>query len=219
MRRSNVGCMSHRSFYSCGAKYSHSCTHATAAADAHWSRRLKFAFCLSCAVRLVYIKINIRIYIYIVYCSVITIVNHLCIQIADAPQNSHYRPIIELPHVLYINAQLPREMRHKWRFLFSSKIHGESFSTMLGKMLDKGPTLFFIEDEDQYIFGGYAPESWALKPQFAGNDTSLLYTLSPAMRCFSATGYNDHYQYLNLNQQTMPNGLVSYSLYTTIYSY
>lgn len=80
---------------------------------------------------------------------------------------------------------------------------------MLGKMLDKGPTLFFIEDEDQYIFGGYAPESWALKPQFTGNDTSLLYTLSPAMRCFSATGYNDHYQYLNLNQQTMPNGLVS----------
>ncbi|KAH8411890.1 hypothetical protein KR222_001284 [Zaprionus bogoriensis] len=133
----------------------------------------------------------------------ICILPHLC----DAPQNSHYRPIIELPHVLYINAQLPREMRHKWRFLFSSKIHGESFSTMLGKMLDKGPTLFFIEDEDQYIFGGYAPESWALKPQFAGNDSSLLYTLSPAMRCFSATGYNDHYQYLNLNQQTMPNGL------------
>ncbi|KAM8716230.1 hypothetical protein ACLKA7_003159 [Drosophila subpalustris] len=133
----------------------------------------------------------------------------ICIlpQLCDAPHSSHYRPIIELPHVLYINAQLPREMRHKWRFLFSSKIHGESFSTMLGKMLDKGPTLFFIEDEDQYIFGGYAPESWALKPQFAGDDTSLLFTLSPAMRCFSSTGYNDHYQYLNLNQQTMPNGL------------
>lgn len=92
---------------------------------------------------------------------------------------------------------------------------------MLGKVMDKGPTLFFIEDEDQYIFGGYAPESWALKPQFAGNDTSLLYTLSPAMRCFSATGYNDHYQYLNLNQQTMPNGLVSYSryIYRLIYSF
>ncbi|KAH8248935.1 hypothetical protein KR032_004384 [Drosophila birchii] len=128
-------------------------------------------------------------------------------ELCDAPQNSHYRPIIELPHVLYINAQLPREHRHKWRFLFSSKINGESFSTMLGKVLDKGPTLFFIEDEDQYIFGGYASESWALKPQFGGDDNSLLYTLSPAMRCFTASGYNDHYQYLNLNQQTMPNGL------------
>ncbi|KAH8282125.1 hypothetical protein KR054_005703 [Drosophila jambulina] len=128
-------------------------------------------------------------------------------ELCDAPQNSHYRPIIELPHVLYINAQLPREHRHKWRFLFSSKINGESFSTMLGKVMDKGPTLFFIEDEDQYIFGGYASESWSLKPQFGGDDSSLLYTLSPAMRCFTASGYNDHYQYLNLNQQTMPNGL------------
>lgn len=127
--------------------------------------------------------------------------------LCDAPQNSHYRPIIELPHVLYINAQLPREHRHKWRFLFSSKINGESFSTMLGKVLDKGPTLFFIEDEDQYIFGGYASETWSVKPQFGGDDSSLLYTLSPAMRCFSATTYNNHYQYLNLNQQTMPNGL------------
>ncbi|XP_064541911.1 MTOR-associated protein MEAK7 [Drosophila montana] len=128
-------------------------------------------------------------------------------QLCDAPHSSHYRPIIELPHVLYINAQLPREMRHKWRFLFSSKVHGESFSTMIGKMIDKGPTLFFIEDEDQYIFGGYAPESWSLKPQFGGDDSSLLYTLSPAMRCFTSTGYNEHYQYLNLNQHTMPNGL------------
>ncbi|KAH8412844.1 hypothetical protein KR009_006226 [Drosophila setifemur] len=128
-------------------------------------------------------------------------------ELCEAPQSSHYRPIIELPHVLYINAQLPREHRHKWRFLFSSKINGESFSTMLGKVMDKGPTLFFIEDEDQYIFGGYASESWSLGPQFCGDDNSFLYTLSPAMRCFSATGYNDHYQYLNLNQQTMPNGL------------
>jgi len=110
----------------------------------------------------------------------------------DAPQSSHYRPIIELPHVIYVNAQLPREHRHKWRFLFSSKINGESFSTMLGKILDKGPTLFFIEDEDQYIFGGYASESWSVKPQFGGDDSSFLYTLSPAMRCFSATTYNDH---------------------------
>lgn len=42
-----------------------------------------------------------------------------------------------------------------------------------------------------------------------GDDSAMLFTLSPAMRCFNTTGYNDHYQYLNLSQQTMPNGLVS----------
>lgn len=43
-------------------------------------------------------------------------------------------------------------------------------------------------------------------PNFVGSDQSFLFTLRPRMRCFPATNYNDHYQYLNLNQQTMPNG-------------
>lgn len=30
------------------------------------------------------------------------------------------------------------------------------------------------------------------------------------MRIYASTSYNDHYQYLNTFQQTMPNGLVSY---------
>lgn len=33
------------------------------------------------------------------------------------------------------------------------------------------------------------------------------------MRVFVTTGYNDHYQYLNLHQQTMPNGLVSGTIF------
>ncbi|XP_037959626.1 MTOR-associated protein MEAK7 isoform X2 [Teleopsis dalmanni] len=122
-------------------------------------------------------------------------------------KGTHYTPILDIPHILYVNTNLPNEFRHKWRFLFSSKTMGESFSTMLGKIVNKGPTVFIVEDEDHYIFGGYAPESWSLKPTFGGNDSSILFTLSPAMRCFNSTGYNNHYQYLNLNQQTMPNGL------------
>ncbi|XP_036226276.2 MTOR-associated protein MEAK7 isoform X2 [Bactrocera oleae] len=120
---------------------------------------------------------------------------------------TNYTPILDIPHVIFINSNLPNEYRNKWRFLFSSKIMGESFSTMLGKILNRGPTLLVIEDEDRYLFAGYSPESWALKSHFFGNESSLLYTLSPAMRCFNSTGYNNHYQYLNLNQQTMPNGL------------
>lgn len=42
----------------------------------------------------------------------------------------------------------------------------------------------------------------------SGNDSAFLFTLRPKMRCFPTSGYNDHYQYLNLHQQTMPNGLV-----------
>lgn len=46
---------------------------------------------------------------------------------------------------------------------------GESFSTMLGKIIDQGPTLIIIEDEDGDIFGGYAPHSWNLGSKFIGN--------------------------------------------------
>lgn len=41
-----------------------------------------------------------------------------------------------------------------------------------------------------------------------GDNTTMLFTLNPNINCFNATGYNDHYQYLNLHQETMPNGLV-----------
>lgn len=43
-----------------------------------------------------------------------------------------------------------------------------------------------------------------------GNENAFLFTLRPKMRCFPTTGYNDHYQYLNMHQQTLPNGLVNY---------
>lgn len=78
-----------------------------------------------------------------------------------------------------------------------------------GRIVDQGPTVFIVEDSNGYIFGGFATESWALSPNFVGNDTSFLFTLRPKMRCFPASGYNGHYQYLNLHQQTMPNGMVS----------
>lgn len=42
-----------------------------------------------------------------------------------------------------------------------------------------------------------------------GKNTSFLFTLAPRMRIYPSTSYNDHYQYLNTFQQTMPNGLVS----------
>ncbi|XP_055372161.1 MTOR-associated protein MEAK7 [Condylostylus longicornis] len=118
-----------------------------------------------------------------------------------------YPAFTDISQMLFINSNLPAQFRTKWRFLFSSQIHGESFSTLLGRIMDQGPTVLIVEDSNGYIFGGFAPDSWSLSPNFVGNDTSFIFTLRPKMRCFPTTGYNDHYQYLNLHQQTMPNGL------------
>lgn len=43
-----------------------------------------------------------------------------------------YPAFTDLSQMLFINANLPNAQQHKWRFLFSSQIHGESFSTLLG---------------------------------------------------------------------------------------
>lgn len=39
-----------------------------------------------------------------------------------------YPSWLSLADVLLINSSLPVELRNEWRFLFSSRIHGESFS-------------------------------------------------------------------------------------------
>lgn len=55
----------------------------------------------------------------------------------------------------------------------------------------------------------------------AGDSRCFLFSVFPTLRVYSTTGYNEHFMYLNHNQQTMPNGLVrlqslvqrSYALY------
>ncbi|CAG9570821.1 unnamed protein product [Danaus chrysippus] len=119
-----------------------------------------------------------------------------------------YPAFIDLSHVVWINSHLPPQHQHKWRFLFSTNIHGESFSTMTGRIIDQGPSVIIIEDSSGYIFGGFATASWAFGPNFTGTDDSFLFTCLPKMRVYPATNYNDHYQYLNHHTKTLPNGLL-----------
>ncbi|KAH9639705.1 hypothetical protein HF086_017095 [Spodoptera exigua] len=52
----------------------------------------------------------------------------------------------------------------------------------IGRIQDQGASLLIIEDNSGYIFGGYAPASWSLGPNFVGNEESFLFTLAPKMR-------------------------------------
>lgn len=128
----------------------------------------------------------------------------VCEGLINTPQ---FPTFIDISQIIFINSNLPNEYKHKWRFLFSSQMHGESFSTFLGRVLNQGSTVLIVEDSEGFVFGGFAPAEWTLSPNFVGNDDSFLFTTKPKMRVFDSTGFNDHYQYLNLHQQTMPNGL------------
>ncbi|XP_050671500.1 MTOR-associated protein MEAK7 isoform X2 [Leptidea sinapis] len=119
-----------------------------------------------------------------------------------------YPAFIDLSHIAWINSQLPQKYQHKWRFLFSSHIHGESWSTMAGRIQEQGPSVLIIEDNNGYIFGGFATASWSFSPNWTGVDDSFLFTCAPKMRMYPATNYNDHYQYMNHHTKTLPNGMI-----------
>ncbi|XP_053305083.1 MTOR-associated protein MEAK7 [Spea bombifrons] len=123
------------------------------------------------------------------------------------PKKASFVSLIDLPAVIYLNSHLPSEVQHKWRLLFSSQLHGESFSQLCGNIVDQGPCLLIIKDSDGFIFGGFASQSWEVKPQFQGDSRCFLFTVSPCLEVHTYTGYNEHYMYLNHGQQTMPNGL------------
>jgi len=118
-----------------------------------------------------------------------------------------YPSWLSLSSIMFLNSALPEELRKEWRFLFSSRIHGESFSSLLGTIVDKGPSIIVIKDQNGHIFGGFASTSWAVSPKFTGTDKSFIFMLSPEMIIYQSTGFNNHFQYLNIQQQTFPNGL------------
>ncbi|CAH2324077.1 Hypothetical predicted protein [Pelobates cultripes] len=115
--------------------------------------------------------------------------------------------LLDLPSVMFLNSHLPSEVQHKWRLLFSTSIHGESFSKLCGHIVDQGPCLLVLKDSDGFVFGGFASQTWEVKPQYQGDTRCFLFTASPNLDVYTYTGYNDHYMYLNHGQQTMPNGL------------
>ncbi|KAG9474795.1 hypothetical protein GDO78_003319, partial [Eleutherodactylus coqui] len=118
-----------------------------------------------------------------------------------------FTSLLDLPAVMFLNFHLPSDMQHKWRLLFSTRLHGESFSQLCGHLVDQGPSLLVVRDAGGFIFGGFASHNWEVKPRFQGDSTCFLFTVSPRLEVFTYTGYNDHYMYLNHGQQTMPNGL------------
>ncbi|CAN2389261.1 TBC LysM-associated domain containing 1, partial [Pristimantis euphronides] len=118
-----------------------------------------------------------------------------------------FTSLLDLPAIMFLNSHLPSEMQHKWRLLFSTQVHGESFSQLCGHLMDQGPSLLVLRDSGGFIFGGFASQTWEVKPRYQGDSRCFLFTVAPHLDVFTYTGYNDHYMYLNHGQQTMPNGL------------
>ncbi|XP_061629455.1 MTOR-associated protein MEAK7 isoform X1 [Phyllopteryx taeniolatus] len=117
------------------------------------------------------------------------------------------RCLLDIPTLMFLAPQLPDRYSAPWRLVFSTLLHGESFTRMVAGLTNCGPTLLLIKDTKGYVFGGFASLSWEVKPQFQGDSRCFLFSVFPRLRVHTATSYNQHFMYLNQNQQTMPNGL------------
>lgn len=97
-------------------------------------------------------------------------------------QERVFESILDVPSVIYVNAHLPREQRHRWHLLFSSELHGHSFAQLCGRITHQGPCVLLLEDRDGHVFGGFASCSWEVKPQFQGE-------IWPPKTAGSSTGF------------------------------
>nr|XP_015820859.2 MTOR-associated protein MEAK7 [Nothobranchius furzeri]XP_015820860.2 MTOR-associated protein MEAK7 [Nothobranchius furzeri] len=115
--------------------------------------------------------------------------------------------LLDLPTLMFLAPQIPDGFSTPWKLVFSTHLHGESFTKMVSGLMHHGPTLLLIKDTKGHVFGGYASHTWEIKPQFQGDSRCFLFSVFPTLRVYTATGYNEHFMYLNQHQQTMPNGL------------
>ncbi|KAG8462406.1 hypothetical protein KFE25_012226 [Diacronema lutheri] len=106
-----------------------------------------------------------------------------------------------------LSARLPAEQRERWRLLFNSTMHGQSFNRFLKHVLDKGPTIVAVRDTAGHAFGGYAPEAWKLGPKFCGGYSCFLFSLAPELKIHAASGANRNFQYVNDGMEALPNGV------------
>ncbi|XP_022246573.1 TLD domain-containing protein 1-like isoform X3 [Limulus polyphemus] len=118
-----------------------------------------------------------------------------------------FKTLLDIPSVLLLNSHIPPAYRSTWHLLFSSNVHGESFSSMLTRVVCQGPSILLVRDKNGYVFGGFASEAWEPSTKFSGTADSFVFTLVPRMGVYLATGYNSNFMYLAVNQQTFPNGM------------
>lgn len=114
---------------------------------------------------------------------------------------------LSLLQAVFLNSHLPHEHRHLWRPLFNTDTDGESFSKFAGAITRQGPSIIIITDEVGNVFGGFATDAWKMGPKFVGKPESFLFHLHPKINIYDSTPFNSNYQYFNLKQKTMPNGL------------
>ncbi|XP_078435093.1 TLD-domain containing nucleolar protein [Wolffia australiana] len=109
-----------------------------------------------------------------------------------------------------VGGLLPTDELKEWRLLYHSSLHGQSFNTFLGNVVDaECPTILVIKDKEGCIYGGYASQPWEKHSSFYGDMKCFLFQLVPRAAVFRPTGTNTNLQWcaVGYSSEAIPNGV------------
>lgn len=118
-----------------------------------------------------------------------------------------------------IDDELPPSLRgESWQLLYSLVRDGQSFSTFLSSVKNKGPTIVVVKSEYGDVFGGYASQSWAVKRRgFFGTGECFLFRIALAGKVDSVawrwTGMNDDFMMCTIDSIAMGCGENAFGFY------
>jgi len=68
--------------------------------------------------------------------------------------------------------------QYEFNLIYNSERDGDSISTMHKLVDGKGPTLFLIKSDNNYIFGGYAFDSWNSSGSWTSNSKDFIFSIT-----------------------------------------
>ncbi|GJP60982.1 hypothetical protein CLOP_g18193 [Closterium sp. NIES-67] len=98
----------------------------------------------------------------------------------------------------------------EWCLLYSSKLHGLSFNSFLGKVSSvPHPTILVIRDSAGAVFGAFASKPWERSSAFYGDMRSFLFSFLPKAAVCKAAGTSNNLQWCasGFASESIPNGI------------
>lgn len=111
-------------------------------------------------------------------------------------------------NLLLLASSVPATLRvGPWNLLYSSTVHGRSYSRLLYLITAEGPTIVVIKDTKGHIFGGFTDCSWRCYPHFYGGYNCFVFSFAPGNpTVYKASGRNDNFMYMNHGASQLFNG-------------
>jgi len=100
----------------------------------------------------------------------------------------------------------------EWVLRYSPKAHGVSMATLFRNLADHTSTVLLVQDAEEHVFGGFAPEPWEpCASRFYGSGEAFVFAFGrpgeePELRAYPWTSRNSCFMYSDLDLLGMGGG-------------